>query len=439
MMASAGISHIVVPVHGTGEAQLVLPVALGQFVFRQLERRQPLHELGLENVAGAVESVAGEPDELVLGEPERARVIELVGELALVHDVGESHRRRPVDELEGHLELRMHLPDHLEHQKLVEVRIEQRADRWIDTERMIIDAGCDIRGHYASLMDTTAERQERPHPGAKVNEQMSATADASGPTHKPQPRVGLFVTCLVDIIRPSVGFAAVKLLEDAGCKVVVPSQTCCGQPAYNAGDRGSAKRLARQAIDAFEDCDYVVAPSGSCGGMLIKHYPDLFAGEPELAERAERFAGKAHELISFLVDVMGVDKVEARYEGTVAYHNSCAGLRELGVKAQPRRLLAGVEGLTLVELKEAETCCGFGGLFATKYGELSNAIVARKADDIRGAKPDTVLAGDLGCLMNMAGKLQREGSPVKARHVAEILAGMADGPAIGEGKPEAAR
>ena len=268
---------------------------------------------------------------------------------------------------------------------------------------------------------------------------MSATADASGPTHKSQPRVGLFVTCLVDIIRPSVGFAAVKLLEDAGCKVVVPSQTCCGQPAYNAGDRGSAKRLARQAIDAFEDCDYVVAPSGSCGGMLIKHYPDLFAGEPELAERAERFAGKAHELISFLVDVMGVDKVEARYEGTVAYHDSCAGLRELGVKAQPRRLLAGVEGLTLVELKEAETCCGFGGLFATKYGELSNAIVARKADDIRGAKPDTVLAGDLGCLMNMAGKLQREGSPVKARHVAEILAGMADGPAIGEGKPEAAR
>ena len=137
--------------------------------------------------------------------------------------------------------------------------------------------------------------------------------------------------------------------------------------------------------------------------------------------------------------MLGVDKVEARYEGTVAYHDSCAGLRELGVKAQPRRLLAGVEGLTLVELNEAETCCGFGGLFATKYGELSNAIVARKADDIRGAKPDTVLAGDLGCLMNMAGKLQREGSPVKARHVAEILAGMADGPAIGEGEAEAAR
>jgi L-lactate dehydrogenase complex protein LldE len=229
------------------------------------------------------------------------------------------------------------------------------------------------------------------------------------------------------------------LLEDAGCKVVVPSQTCCGQPAYNAGDRESAKRLARQAIDAFEDCDYVVAPSGSCGGMLIKHYPELFAGEPDLAQRAGLFAAKTHELISFLVDVMGVKKVAARYEGTVAYHDSCAGLRELGVKTQPRRLLAGVEGLTLVELSDAEVCCGFGGLFATKYGELSNAIVARKADDIRGVKADTVLAGDLGCLMNMAGKLQREGSTVKARHVAEILAGMADGPAIGEGKPEAAR
>ncbi len=268
---------------------------------------------------------------------------------------------------------------------------------------------------------------------------MNATEASSGPIRKSQPRVGLFATCLVDIIRPSVGFAAVKLLEDAGCKVIVPSQTCCGQPAYNAGDRATAKALARQAIDAFEDCDYVVAPSGSCGGMLAKHYPGLFAGEPELAIRAQRFAEKSYELVSFLVDVLGVEKVAARYDGIVAYHDSCAGLRELGVKAQPRRLLAGVEGLTLVELNEAETCCGFGGLFAAKYGELSNAIVSRKADDIRGAKADTVLAGDLGCLMNMAGKLQREGSAVVARHVAEVLAGMADGPAIGESQKEPRR
>jgi L-lactate dehydrogenase complex protein LldE len=267
---------------------------------------------------------------------------------------------------------------------------------------------------------------------------MNATA-SSGPIRKSQPRVGLFVTCLVDIIRPSVGFAAVKLLEDAGCKVIVPSQTCCGQPAYNSGDRATAKALARQAIDAFEDCDYVVAPSGSCGGMLAKHYPGLFAGEPELAIRAQRFAEKSYELVSFLVDVLGVEKVAARYDGTVAYHDSCAGLRELGVKAQPRRLLAGVEGLTLVELDEAETCCGFGGLFAAKYGELSNAIVSRKADDIRAAGADVVLAGDLGCLLNIAGKLQRDGAPVKARHVAEVLAGMADGPAIGEPQTEPRR
>ncbi len=247
-----------------------------------------------------------------------------------------------------------------------------------------------------------------------------------------KPRVGLFVTCLVDLMRPTVGFAAVKLLEDAGCKVVVPAQTCCGQPAYNSGDRTTAADIARQTIAAFEGCDYVVAPSGSCGGMLIRHYPELFAGEPDMAIRAERFAAKTHELVSFLTDVLGVTRVAARFEGTVAYHDSCSGLRELEVKAQPRRLLKSVEGLTLVELDEAETCCGFGGMFAAKYGELSNAIVARKADDVRKSAAGTLIAGDLGCLLNMAGKLQREGSPVRVRHVAEVLAGMADGPAIGE-------
>ncbi len=261
---------------------------------------------------------------------------------------------------------------------------------------------------------------------------MNDTSVRGGPASKRQLRVGLFVTCLVDIMRPSVGFAAVKLLEDAGCIVVVPAQTCCGQPAYNSGDRATAKALARQAIDSFEDCDYVVAPSGSCGGMLAKHYRDLFAGEPDMAAKAERFAEKSHELVSFLVDVLGVETVAARFDGTVAYHDSCAGLRELGVKSQPRRLLSSVQGLSLVDLDEAETCCGFGGLFAAKYGELSNAIVSRKVEDIRNAKADTVLAGDLGCLMNIAGKLHRNGSPVKARHVAEVLAGMADGPAIGE-------
>src|SRR6516225_4527583 len=153
---------------------------------------------------------------------------------------------------------------------------------------------------------------------------MSETPAAEKSSREERRKVGLFVTCLVDIMRPTIGFAAVKLLEDAGCRVVVPAQTCCGQPAYNSGDRTTATALARQAIEAFADCDYVVAPSGSCGGMLIKHYPELFAGEPEMAQKAERFAEKTHELTSFLTDVLGVERVSARFDGSVAYHDSCS-------------------------------------------------------------------------------------------------------------------
>jgi L-lactate dehydrogenase complex protein LldE len=245
-------------------------------------------------------------------------------------------------------------------------------------------------------------------------------------------RVGLFVTCLVDLIRPSVGFAAVKLLENAGCKVVVPTQTCCGQPAYNSGDRADTKAIARQTIAAFAECDYVVAPSGSCAGMLAKHYPDLFHDEPDMALKAAAFAAKCRELVSFLVDTLGVTSVQARYDGIVAYHDSCSGLRELGIERQPRQLLASVEGLRLVDLADREVCCGFGGTFAAKYGELSNAIVAQKSANIAASGADTLLAGDLGCLMNMAGKMQREGRTVRVRHVAEVLAGMTQLPPIGE-------
>jgi L-lactate dehydrogenase complex protein LldE len=250
-------------------------------------------------------------------------------------------------------------------------------------------------------------------------------------------RVGLFVTCLVDLIRPSVGFAAVKLLENAGCKVVVPTQTCCGQPAYNSGDRADTKAIARQTIAAFAECDYVVAPSGSCAGMLAKHYPDLFDDEPDMALTAAAFAAKCRELVSFLVDTLGVTSVQARYDGVVAYHDSCSGLRELGIERQPRQLLASVEGLRLVDLADREVCCGFGGTFAAKYGELSNAIVAQKSANIAASGADTLLAGDLGCLMNMAGKMQREGRTVRVRHVAEVLAGMTQLPPIGESAGEA--
>ncbi len=249
----------------------------------------------------------------------------------------------------------------------------------------------------------------------------------------PPRRVALFVTCLVDLFQPSVGFAAVKLLEEAGCRVEVPPlQVCCGQPAYNSGDRATTRSIATQVIEAFEGYDAVVAPSGSCGGMLSHHYPGLFDDDPTMQARAQALADRSYELMAFLVDVLGVTKVAARYEGAVTYHDSCSGLRELGVKAQPRRLLRSVQGLALHEMKTPEVCCGFGGTFCVKYPEISNAMVGEKAADIATADAGTLLAGDLGCLMPLAGKLQREGSPVRVRHVAEVLAGMGDLAAIGE-------
>ena len=249
----------------------------------------------------------------------------------------------------------------------------------------------------------------------------------------PPRRVALFVTCLVDLFRPAVGFAAVKLLEDAGCTVEIPPlQVCCGQPAYNSGDRASTRAIATQVIDAFEGFEAVVAPSGSCSGMLTHHYPGLFDDDPAMKARAEDLARRSHELVSFLVDILGVREVTARYDGTVTYHDSCSGLRELGIKAQPRRLLGSVQGLRLREMKTAEVCCGFGGTFCVKYPEISNAMVSEKSADIASTEADTLLAGDLGCLMNMAGKLQREGRRVRVRHVAEVLADMGDLAAIGE-------
>jgi L-lactate dehydrogenase complex protein LldE len=248
------------------------------------------------------------------------------------------------------------------------------------------------------------------------------------------PKVGLFVTCLVDLFRPTVGFAAVKLLEDAGCKVEVPSQTCCGQPAFNSGDREDAKAIARQVIEAFEGFDYVVAPSGSCAGQLKVQYPELFTSDPAWSARANAFAAKTYELVSFLADMLRVETVAARFEGSVTYHDSCSGLRELHIRGAPRALLRSVAGLNLVELKDADVCCGFGGTFCVKYPEVSNAIVERKAANIEDSGAGTLLAGDLGCLLNMAGKLKRRGSKVESRHVAEVLAGMTGGPAIGEAK-----
>lgn len=250
-----------------------------------------------------------------------------------------------------------------------------------------------------------------------------------------RPRVALFVTCLVDLFRPSVGFAAVKLLEDAGCEVFVPeAQTCCGQPAYNSGDRADTVEIARQVLLTFRGYDYVVAPSGSCAGMIREHYPALFAGDPAMRSMAEEMATRTFELTSFLVDVLKFDGVSAQFDGTVTYHDSCSGLRELKVKQQPRKLLGKVRGLTLTELPGAEVCCGFGGTFCIKYPEISVDIVGKKTKDVTETGAGLLLAGDMGCLLNMAGKLKREGSAVQVRHVAEVLAGMTGEPAIGEGR-----
>ncbi len=258
------------------------------------------------------------------------------------------------------------------------------------------------------------------------------TAAAPPVTPPVTPRVGLFATCLVDLYRPSVGFAAASLLEQAGCEVSVPrAQVCCGQPAYNAGDRANAAAIARQTINLFEGFDYIVAPSGSCAGMLRRHYPDLLSDDPQYATRAQSVADKTWELIVFLTDVRGWTDIDASWPASVTYHDACSGLRELGIKDQPRQLLEKVEGLELRELEAADVCCGFGGTFCIKYPEVSGAMVDNKVDEIVATGAATVLSGDLGCLMNIAGRLSRRGEAVEARHMAEILAGPAIGPAIG--------
>lgn len=250
-----------------------------------------------------------------------------------------------------------------------------------------------------------------------------------------RPRVGLFVTCIVDVMRPSIGFAAARLIEAAGCDVVVPAaQTCCGQPAYNSGDRMSAVALARATVAAFSGCDYVVVPSGSCAAMLKLHVPRLLDAEGIAAE-AQAFAARVHELTSFLVNVRGVTSALPGYRGRVTYHDACSGLRELGIRSEPRTLLASLPGVELVEMPEAEACCGFGGLFAVKYADVSNAIVARKVSNAATVDADLLLAGDLGCLMNIAGKIVRQGERPACRHVAEVLANELSAPPIGAERP----
>ncbi len=239
-------------------------------------------------------------------------------------------------------------------------------------------------------------------------------------------RVALYVTCLVDQVWPSVGEAAVRVLRSAGCEVDFdPRATCCGQPAYNTGYHDQARPQARQWIESFEHsgAEWAVLPSGSCAAM-VHHYPRLFERGDPWRGRAEAFAERAKELCGFLVDVLGVDDLGARCPARVTWHDACHGLRELGLRDEPRRLLGKVADLELIEMEGADQCCGFGGTFSVKYPELSTAIVDRKCESVAATDADYVVSGDVSCLMQIEGRLRRIGSTTRAVHVAEVLAGM---------------
>jgi L-lactate dehydrogenase complex protein LldE len=236
-------------------------------------------------------------------------------------------------------------------------------------------------------------------------------------------RVSLFVTCLADQLWPAAATGAVRVLRRAGCTVAFDArQTCCGQPAFNTGYRADAQVLARRMIEIFESsgADAIVSPSGSCTAM-VHHYEELFQ-DPGWRTRARAVAERTHELSAFLVRQLGVEDVGARFAGRLAWHDACHGRRDLGLREEPRRLLRRVRDAELVELENAETCCGFGGTFSVKYPEISVAILDEKVDAIERAGVDAVVSGDVSCLMQIGGRLSRRGSRVRALHLAEVLA-----------------
>lgn len=247
---------------------------------------------------------------------------------------------------------------------------------------------------------------------------------------QPQPvRASLFVTCIIDQLYPEVGVSVVRVLRERGVDVDFPmSQTCCGQPLYNSGFNEAAKRLAVRVLDAFENCDCVVVPSGSCGAMMRVFYLDLFADEPELLARAAALSRRIYEFTEFLTDVVGADAESAGGSGpvrTVAYHPSCHLLREMGVRDAPGRLLKSASGVTLADLPDAEQCCGFGGTFAIKYPHISEEMLSDKIESILKSGADTVTACDMGCLMHIGGAVSRRELPVRVRHIAQVLDGEA--------------
>ncbi|MBL4826144.1 MAG: (Fe-S)-binding protein [Spongiibacteraceae bacterium] len=261
---------------------------------------------------------------------------------------------------------------------------------------------------------------------------------------KPSPHVGLFVTCPVDLVRPSVGFASVKLLEQAGCRVDVPPQSCCGQVAFNNGAPKETQQLAWRIVQDFDSFDYVVLPSGSCAAMMKLHYPGLFEGDPRY-QRVKQFCEKVYELTCFLNDILYYQAKPSHKQlekHSVTYHDSCAGLRELDIKKQPRQLLSQCANIELKEMQDTDVCCGFGGTFCVKFSDVSNKMVSNKVQNARETGVDLLLGGDLSCLLNIAGKIHRQQKntssekPIQVRHIAEVLAGDLNTPAIGESQHE---
>ena len=236
-------------------------------------------------------------------------------------------------------------------------------------------------------------------------------------------KVSFFVTCLVDQMWSSVGTSCVAVLRRAGCDVEFDErQTCCAQPAFNTGYRDEARRVAKRFIEIFEEskADAIVSPSGSCTAM-VHHFPELFSEDPEWRERSRAIAARTHEFSSFLIRVLKVDDVGASWQGKLTWHDACHGLRDLNIKSEPRTLIRKVRGAELIELENAEACCGFGGTFSVKYPEISLAILDQKIEAIERAGVNAVVSGDASCLMQIGGRLSRKGSQVKVMHLAELL------------------
>ena len=235
-------------------------------------------------------------------------------------------------------------------------------------------------------------------------------------------KVSLFITCLADQMYPDVGESVVRLLHRYGCEVDFPtSQTCCGQPAFNSGYQDEAREVARNLIRAFEHSDYVVSPSGSCTGMVHHYYPHLFQDEPEWLAKAEALVHKTYEFAQFMVQILGITDMGATFNAKVTYHPSCHAMRLLGVKEEPLQLLSAVKGVEYIDLPHKEDCCGFGGTFAVKMADMSEAMVCEKVACVVETGADVLVSTDMGCLMNIEGRLNKEGRSIRVMHLAQLL------------------